>query len=155
MHAGGSADGGPFAYACSAWGNCAGPPTTECNPLAHCNTCEPGWREGYANDAANVNDCLTCQSGYQFVDQGFGDCTGTCEPLLDNSAHYVAGMNLNNNNGADSRYQGMTAAVEWTRAAHNKRVPDPQEGRGFAMPWEWRSGGKLVMPSRFACCPSR
>ena len=91
---GASANGGPFAYACAAWGHCSGPPTTECNPLAHCNTCEPGWREGYANDAANVNDCLTCQAGYQFVDQGFGDCTGTCEPLLDNSAHYVAGMNL-------------------------------------------------------------
>ena len=67
----------------------------------------------------------------------------------------VGGMNINNVNGADSRYQGMTAAVDWVRAAHNKRVPDPQEGRGFAMPWEWRSGGELVMPSRFACCPSR
>ena len=49
------------------------------------------WPEGAVNP---VNDCLTCQAGYQFVDQGFGDCTGTCEPLLDNSAHYVAGMNL-------------------------------------------------------------
>eukprot|EP01045_Picozoa_sp_COSAG04_P032468 COSAG04_NODE_6373_length_1344_cov_0.856225_2_plen_102_part_01 len=32
---GGSADAGPYAYACSAWGNCA-TPSTECNPLAHC-----------------------------------------------------------------------------------------------------------------------
>ena len=32
---GGSADAGPYAYACSAWGNCAAP-STECNPLAHC-----------------------------------------------------------------------------------------------------------------------
>ena len=67
----------------------------------------------------------------------------------------VGGMNINNVNGADSRYQGMTAAVDWVRAAHNKRVPDPQEGRGFAMPWEWRSGGKMDDALSIACCPSR
>ena len=63
----------------------------------------------------------------------------------------VGGMNINNVNGADSRYQGMTAAVDWVRAAHNKRVPDPQEGRGFAMPWEWRSGEKTLEQCRHEC----
>ena len=42
--------------------------------------------------SANVNDCLTCQQGYRFVLQFPGDCTGTCEPVLDNAAHYVSVM---------------------------------------------------------------
>ena len=38
---GASENGGPFAYACSAWGHCA-VPSTDCNPQAHCNTCKIG-----------------------------------------------------------------------------------------------------------------
>ena len=57
----------------------------------------------------------------------------------------------NNNNGGDSRYQGYTAQVDWTRVAAGKRVPDPQEGRAFAMPWEWRSGEKTLEMCRHEC----
>ena len=100
---------------------------------------------------ANVNDCLTCQAGYQFVDGGFSDCTGTCEPLLDNAAHYVAGTNINNNNGANTEYNGYTAQVDWTRAMANTRVADSQELRCCANPWEWRGGEKTLEQCRTEC----
>ena len=54
------------------------------------NTCQAD--EEYEMGSANVNDCLTCQQGYRFVLQFPGDCTGTCEPVLDNAAHYVSVM---------------------------------------------------------------
>ena len=37
------------------------------------------------------------------------------------------------------------------RVAAGKRVPDPQEGRAFAMPWEWRSGEKTLEMCRHEC----
>ena len=144
---GATADGGPFAYACGAWGHCA-VPSTECNPLAHCNTCETG--EDYS-DPANVNDCLTCQAGYQFVDIGSSDCTGTCEPLLDGASHYIGGTNLNNQNGANGEYTGYSATAVWSRASANTRVPDPQELRCCANPWEWRGGEKTLEQCRTEC----
>ena len=41
--------------------------------------------------------------------------------------------------------------MDWTRVAAGKRVPDPQEGRAFAMPWEWRSGEKTLEMCRHEC----
>ena len=77
------------------------------------------------------------------MDGGFSDCTGTCEPLMDHAQHYIGGTDLNNMDGANSaRYGangGFTAQVEWQRVAQG-RVPGSQEGRAFAMPWEWRDG---------------
>ena len=43
------------------------------------------------------------------------------------------------------------AQVDWTRVAAGKRVPDPQEGRAFARPWEWRHGEKTMEQCRHEC----
>ena len=152
MRNGGSANGGPFAYACAAWGHCARPSTEGCNPLAHCSTCQAARTEagGLPLASSNMNDCLTCEQGYRFNDLGYGDCTGTCEPELDNSQHYV-GQNLNNYNGANGEYQGMTNMADWSLQHRNTRVPDPQEMRCCAQPWEWRSGEKNLEQCRTEC----
>ena len=68
----------------------------------------------------DLTNCLSCQAGYQFVDGGYSDCTGTCMPVDDGAAHFIAGSNLNNMNGANQEYgQGggsFTSSAVWTLA---------------------------------------
>jgi hypothetical protein len=55
----------------------------------------------------------------------FGDCTGTCQPVADAAAHYVAGANMNDPRGLNGEYGGLggfSPVTVWTLAKSGGRV---------------------------------